>query len=450
MNGKVLQRAGLRNPQPRTISRLTLANSTAPDSPFTPDATPFFDRCEDGLMSLHFGGRMGLIDLFGWEVTDVWTKDLKFLTYVRPAFSEGSATSGHMSDPCADPNGYEFGAADMTISGFGCYGRKSPVREILKATKYCETDPIYRLDGTPVTNETEWDLAFATDVLAQDIYRHVITGNNNTAGQFDGLQQWINTGYDSAILDSMVVDWNGNDMDGAGGGTITFNGTNLTNGNTGLVDMLLAIYRRMKQRKSWSPQLARQGMREGDQVIAGPSFLLGCLLDQFTCWKVCTSTATDTYEARQFRETLNGGLFGAGKITLDGDTIHLFPYDWETIHGSSRGDLYFLTLQAGSVRCWQGEHLSATEAIRQLGEGGSGQGYFTLDGGRILAKTNVDNLCRETNVWLAPRLYCRAPWLQARIMEVECSPVLDPLSPDPLETSFYPVTSFVADKQVVG
>ena len=449
MKTNALQRREVLNPQPRTINRLTLANSTAPDSPFTPDATPFFDRCEDGLMSLHFGGRMGLVDLFGWQVTDVWTKDLKYLTYVRPAFSEGSATAGYLSDPCADPNGFEFGAADLTISGFGRYGRKGPVREIMKATRYCETDPIYRLDGTPVTNETEWDLAFATDVLAQDIYRHVITGNSSTPGQFDGLQRWIKTGYSSAILDSMVVDWNGNSMAGTGGGTVSFNGSNLA-ANPDLIDMILAIYRRMKQRIKWSPQLARQQMRAGDQVLVGPSFLLNCILDQFTCWKVCTSSATDTYEARQFRETLNGGLYGAGYITLDGDVIHLFPYDWETMHGSDRGDLYFLTLGVGSVRAWQGEHLSATAAIASLGGGADGQGYFTLDGGRLLGKTNVDNLCRETNVWMAPRLFCRAPWLQARIMEVECSPILNPLSPDPLESSFYPITSFAADRQVVG
>ena len=41
MKTNALQRREVLNPQPRTINRLTLANSTAPDSPFTPDATPF-------------------------------------------------------------------------------------------------------------------------------------------------------------------------------------------------------------------------------------------------------------------------------------------------------------------------------------------------------------------------------------------------------------------------
>lgn len=433
--------------------RLTLSAS-APDSPFVADATPFFDVCDDNLMSLHFGGRMGLLDLLSWNVTDVFEKRMKYLTWVRPAFSQGAATAGHLSDPCADPNGFEFGAADLTLTGFGRYGRSGPTREILKPTRFCEQSPRYRLDGTPVTSEFEWDLAFAMDVLRQDLYRHLITGNDATAGQFDGLQQWINTGFDgSGMLDSMVIDWNGNNLDGTGGGAITLNGTALST-SPDLVDMLLAIYRRFKQRIMWSPMLATQNMREGDQVLVLPTFLAECLLDKYTCWSVCegrqyNEANLQTFEARQFRTSLLGGLFGAGKITLDGDVIHLFAYDWETMHGAHRGDMYFLTLSAGAMRIWQGEHLSAAAAAAEMRNEGHAQ-YFSTDGGRVIGTTDVDNLCRQTKIWIRPRLWCVAPWLQARIMEVECTPVLDPLSPDPLETSFFPATSFAADLAVTG
>lgn len=432
------------------VQRLSMS-SGAPDSPFVADSTPFFARCEDEIMSLHFGGRLGLLDLLNWQTTDVYLRTWKFITYVRPAYSSnagaGTPTVGYLSDPCADPNGAEFGTAEISVEGFGRYGRAAPVRDLFKPTRYCETDPRYRLDGTPVTSEAEWDLAFATDALLQDIFRHLVTGNKTTAGQFDGLQRWIKTGYDSPMLDSTVVDWKGNNMDAAGGGTITVNGANSTPGN--LVNMLLAIWRRFKQRMQWSPMLATQRMAGVSAVLVLPTFLIDCLLDAFTCWSVCTSNTTkDSYEARQFRNGLLGGRFGHGYITLDGDRIDLMAYDWETMHGTQRGDIYFLTTNVGNVRLWQGEHLDGRVVLQEL-QGGN-QGYFVRDGGRILGKENVDNLCRQIFVWMRPRIMTRAPWLQARIMNVECGPVLPVISPDPLESSFYPVTSFVPSMATTG
>jgi hypothetical protein len=74
--------------------------------------------------------------------------------------------------------------------------------------------------------------------------------------------------------------------------------------------------------------------------------------------------------------------------------------------------------------------------------------YFSTDGGRIIGTTEVDNLCYKTKAWIRPRLVNRAPWLQARIMNVQCSRILDPLSPDPLESSWYPLTSFGGDQRL--
>jgi hypothetical protein len=74
--------------------------------------------------------------------------------------------------------------------------------------------------------------------------------------------------------------------------------------------------------------------------------------------------------------------------------------------------------------------------------------YFSTDGGRIIGVVEADNLCYMTKAWIRPRLVNRAPWLQARIMNVECAAILDPLSPDPLDTSWYPVTSFGGDRRV--
>lgn len=431
------------------VQRLTLSTSV-PDSPWIADSTPFFARCEDELMSLHYGGRAGIIDLFNWNVSDTYLQTFNFVTYNRPAYADGNPTAGHLADPCADPNSFDFGTSQITLEGFGRYGRMGPVREIMHPTRYCSTDPRYRLDGTPVTSEFEWDMAFIMDVLMQDLFRHIITGNAATPGQFDGLQQWINTGYDSPMLDSMVVDWAGNSIDGTGGGTKTLNSVAIPVG-THLINLLLAVVRRFRQRIMWSPMLSPERQSGTDIVLVMPTFLAECLLDAFTCWSVCEGGEYNpvnlmTYEARNFRDSLNGGRYGGGFIRLDGQVIDIYPYDWETIHGTNRGDIYILTRSVGNQQLWEGQHLSAQAALNEVREAPA---YFSTDGGRILGTTEFDNLCRQTKLWIRPRLVNRAPWLQARIMNVECAGILDPLSPDPVATSWYPVTSFGAEQKLV-
>ena len=437
---------------PETIERLSLSSS-APDTPFIADSTPFFDRCEDELITLSYGGRAGILDLFNWRTSDVFTKTFNYITYVRPNYVTGNPTAGHLADPCADPNSFEYGTAKITLEGFGRYGRMGPVREILAPTVYCDTDPRYRLDGSPITSEFEWDMNFIMDVLLQDLYRDIIVGNSSTAGKFDGLQQWINTDYDTELLNSTVVNWAGNDLSGAGGGSITYNGSAMTP-KPNLISLLLNIFRRFRQRIKWSPALANQEINGRNMVLVAPTFLCECILDFFTCWSVCEGGQYNpvnlmTYEARNFRDSLNGGRFGGGFIRLDGQVIDLYPYDWETISGDSRGDIYFLTLSVGNQQLWEGEHLDANAAAGRMVSQGHNQ-YFSTDGGRIIGTSDVDNLCIQTKVWIRPRLVNRAPWLQARIMNVECAPMLTPLSPDPLATSFFPHTSFVGEMRTVA
>lgn len=451
MPPKSLQQRLRNGSNPNRVQRLTVTTGV-PDTPWIADATPFFARCENELMTLSYGGRMSLMDLFNWSVSDTFLKTFNFLTYNRPAYSALNVASvGHIADPCADPNGIDYGTSQITLSDFGRYGRMGPTRDILKATRYCETDPKYRLDGSLITSEFEWDLRFILDTQMQDLYRAVITGNGATPGQFDGLQQWINTGYDSSMLDSYVVEWGGNDMDGTGGGAMSVNGTTIPPG-TQLIRLLIELRRYFQQRISWSPMLATAGA--ANYVLVMPTFLAGCLLDAFTCYNVCPGglynpTNLMTYEARNFRDSLNGGRYGAGSITLDGAVIDIFPYDWNTMHGSDRGDIYFLTLSVGSQQLWEGETLDAGAAAAEMQREGHNQ-YFSTDGGRVIGVTEVDNLCRTTKAWIRPRIYTRAPWLQARIMNVECdNNVLPLIGPDPT-SSFYPLTSFAEDQRLVA
>ena len=150
----------------------------------------FFDRCTDELMSLHFTGMLPLLDWMGFDVTDECVKVVEFMTFNR----HYQSSSGHIADPCADPNSMEQGSAKITVEEFGRYGRIGPVRDVYKPMKYCKTDPIRRLDGTVVTSELEWDMFYATDGILGDLATDLILGNAVTAGQFDGLQRWHRPG----------------------------------------------------------------------------------------------------------------------------------------------------------------------------------------------------------------------------------------------------------------
>lgn len=409
----------------------------------------YFDMCADEILSLTYRGTLGLLDWLGWNVTENCLRSVEFITYRRPEQSQGSDTPGWQADPCGEPYSWEFGTRKLTVEDFGRITRAGPTRTVMQPKYYCRDQPRYRLDGTLVNSEQEWDMLFTTDQILDDMRHLVITGNAATPGQFDGLQQWVSNAH-GGPLNGWVVDWNGNPMTGGAG--ITVNGAPIA-ATFDLVQVLLAVFRRIMQRKMWNPQFGGAPIRLGDMVIALPTFARDCLLDFYTCWSVCSGNMEllMSYEARAFRDNLVSAtnplnLYGNGYITLDGVPIPLINYDWELINGPTRFDMYFLTGQVGGRRIWEGEFLSADTALANFGAmlpGGQAPGsYFSLDGGRMLGKTDVENECYKVKLWHHPRLFCLAPWMQIRFEDVACHSPVDPLSPDPADTSFYPETSF--------
>jgi hypothetical protein len=155
-------------------------------------------------------------------------------------------------------------------------------------------------------------------------------------------------------------------------------------------------------------------------IMVLPTDIIQCLLDFYTCWSVCDGSqynevALQSYEARNFRNGLLGGLFGHGQITLDGQIIPLLGYDWDLIKGPKTGDIYFLTGSVGNFRIWEGEHLSASVTVAENPEAG----YFESDGGRMIWRIDTENLCRTMKGWIMPRLFNKAPWSQVRFMNVQ-------------------------------
>lgn len=407
-----------------------------------------FDMCADeDLMSLHFHGAEPFLDWLGWVATDLCVIHREFLAWVRPEQAAGACTEGYLADPCDDPNTVEWGKCDFRLTDFGRIRREGPVRDVTKNdVRYCERQPRYRLDGTPVGDTREYDARLITEVIIQDLRRYIVTGTTLTGGLFDGIQRLVRDGYTNVdgsacqMMDSYVVNWNSNAM--AGGAGITVNGAAIA-ATWNIVDVLLSIYRRIRQRIRWSPVLGAQRLNVGDIVLVMPDFLAQCLLDFYTCWRVCdgsqyNETVLQTYEARTFRTQLMGGMFGAGRIWLDGFEIPIIPYDWEMINGPTRGDMYLLTGGIGNVRVFNGEYNNMTNVPANYPE----DAYWYTDGGRLLGWLDGQHTCQKQLLEMQPRLLCWAPWAQARFQNVACQTVLDPLSPDPCDTSFFPMESW--------
>lgn len=381
---------------------------------------PLFDVCSDSsLMSLSFEGTAPFLDWIGWQKTDVCMIKKNFLNFVRADKTiGGTASQGWLADPCADPNSYEVDYCDFVLTDFARLRRKSPTRDITKVgIRYCDIQPRYRLDGSPINNMREYDLRLATEVLMQDLKTMVIEGNKSTSGQFDGLELLIKTGYtdsdgtDCPAMDSIIIDMNNNSLSGGNG--VTWNGASVAS-TYGYIDLLQAAFRRIRHRIRMAPALASQKLAVGDIVLVIPDDFAPSVLNAFTCWSVCDGDmmSLNTLEARRFRDSLMGGMYGAGSITLDGFTIPLMPYDYGLINSGQTFDSYLLTGAVGNMKLIQGQFndLAIAQSLR-------GDKFGATDGGRLLTWPEDEHTCEIQVVEMQPRMLCWAPWAQVRVQD---------------------------------
>jgi hypothetical protein len=186
-----------------------------------------FDLCTDAdLMSLSYQGADPFLDWLTWRANLECNIRKSFISYVAAnGEAAGSGSSGRMSNPCADPNGTEFGKCEFLLHDFGRFGREAPVRDLTQNKEiYCATQPRYRLDGTLINDTREFNMLMATAVIIQDLRREVITGTRSGGG-FNGLQVLLDSSYHDPdgnpchLMNSNVINWAGNPM--AGGAGIT-------------------------------------------------------------------------------------------------------------------------------------------------------------------------------------------------------------------------------------
>lgn len=400
---------------------------------------PLFDICSDSaLMSLSFEGSSPFLDWIGWERTDVCMIKKNFINFVRAeATGGGEKSPGWLADPCADANSFEVDYCDFTLTDFARLRRESEVRDVTKSgLRYCEIQPRYRLDGSPITNQREYDFRMATEVLLQDLKPMIIEGNKATAGQFSGLELLVKTGYTDSdgslcpAMDSIVINFNNNDLDGGNG--ITWNGQAVAN-TYGYIDLLQAAFRRIRHRIRMAPALAAQRLRVGDVVLLLPEDFATCVLDVFNCWSFCGGdySLLDTKEARLNRQDLNTGAFGAGHIVLDGVEIPIMPYDWGLINSGQTFDSYLLTGAVGNQKLIQGQYNDLSIAASDQPDK-----FVATDGGRLLNWSRTYNTCDVQVVEMQPRLLLWAPWAQARIMNAVCAMPGGVISADPWNDYF--------------
>jgi hypothetical protein len=172
-------------------------------------------------------------------------------------------------------------------------------------------------------------------------------------------------------------------------------------------------------------------------ILVMPSSFITCLLDAYTCWSVCAGdfSLMMSFEARRFRDALNGGLYGAGQITIEGVTIPIMPFDYNLINSGNTFDAYLLTRGVGNRRWLYGQYNNMNlVAAKMAGEGE----FMSIDGGRVLTWNVHDHTCEERVAEMQPRLVLEAPWAQVRIADVSCDVIGGPLSTDPWDLEYFP------------
>lgn len=380
----------------------------------------------------------GLLRWLNWSKNNFVSRPVKMISYVGPdGTAAHNVSAGWLADDCEPPNSVEFGKCEIDFLK-GMYGRcGQDISAITLGERYCDAEPILRIDGTQVNNDAEWQISLASMVLRDDISEGLITGNSSTDGQFNGLEQLVDDDYVDyrtqlrcSQADSIVIDWNNAGVDG-------------------LIGVIAEIVARIRMRAR-----GIGGVNPSDMVLMTTSFLRDCIVDLYACEQPCgdgsagnpiTVIASDAIANRN--RYLTGGQYGDGFISVNGVPLSFLVNDWIPFASCPGGgansfasDIYILTRRVGPRQVLFGEYQDMTQASEVLNRVFGG-GHGVTDGGRFIVYGRKDELCFNQCIITRPGLVVTAPWAQARIANVCCSvDAITPLSPDPDSTYFLDYT----------
>ncbi len=434
------------NNVPQPVHQLTLSGTATPYG-----CCGVFDLCgSDDIISLSLANFDPFLDWIGWELTDLCVIEQNFVDRVLPS---EETRQGWLADPCEDPNSINWGAVAFRIEDFARLRRQAPTQDVTKNhLRLCERQPRYRLDGSRVTDDLEWNMIMNTQVMLQDLMLMVVNGNSGTAGQFDGLEQLVSVGYTdykgrrATSMDSTVIDWNNNGLEGGAGITYTDSrGTQAVTATATLPDVIRSAIRTVKFRIKNSG-LGMNRLQTGDVAIVCTSEMAEAILDQFTCWSVCeggqfNEANLNILEARAFRNEISGGSVSAngntisveGFVNFHGLSIPVIAYDWGLQDGSY-SDIYILTHAVGGRKVMMGQWNDMSQVSVRYSNASK---FFVSDGGRTLNWFEDDHTCVAPVTEIQPRLVSWAPWSNVKITNVLANTPGGAITGDPLNTSFF-------------
>jgi len=347
----------------------------------------------------------------GWQQNNDCYQFVKTITWIGQEGTAAHNVESAAGGACDTPPSVEWGTCEYLLQKGLLRQCGQPIEITVVGERYCDKQPLYTWDGQRINNDLDWQAIMAGIVLQNEIDRLAVVGNHSVTGEFDGLEQLVNTGYvdvhtaqPCTPIDSIVSDWGSTVMSAA------------------LITRIIAYIRRIRQRAA-----SRGGIRPEDMVIMMPSFLRDCFMTQWACYGICSEDADSTsrWETRDRDEKYRGGgLYGDGYITVDGVDVSLLTNDWIPWTSSAPNlcsDIYILTRRIGNLPIlylqWQDMNQGVAEMTRQAGY----THFTTSDGGRFIHWVKTDELCIQVCLAIKPALFLMAPWAQARIDNVCCA-----------------------------
>lgn len=438
MPGQELQTVG---DYKKSLAALKEANLT-PNTTTMYGCTGLFSLCgPDEIIGLSLTDDK-LIAWMGFRSNNVCEQFIKFVTYMDVAGTAAGTASSSAGRACDDPPLTEKGTFEIFLGDKGLLRLAGQPIELTKiGERKCDKTPTYTLplpgapNGVRIDNDLDLEAIVTAEAIKNEISRYLITGDHSVTGQFDGLQALVNTGYTdvrtgttNSGIDSMVVNWASDNMDGS------------VNGNGNIIGYVRDVVRRIRRRVRMA---GRGDLAVGDMVLVMPTHLRDAFLDAWACWGLCLPSQynelfRDNLATREFRDKFNGGLYGDGYITVDGVPVPIIAHDWLGLTqsgGNFVSDIYVLTRRMGSTPVLYGQYHPMTDAVAVAREYGAAQ-YRTLQGDRFIQFVKWDNLCVQTAMAIKPNIYLSAPWAQARIQNVGANPTFDPISDNPQSTYF--------------
>lgn len=423
-----------------------------------------FDPCEPGDVWGLQVETNGLMNWLGWRPNRFASRRVSFIPWWGPAgTSQGNAETMAVG-PCEDPPSWEYGKCGYELCHNSWYSVSGETVDphTLALSDRCETTPRYRLNGVVIDDDLEWQLNGAFSVLNQAINYGIIHGSHINPHEMNGLESIIRAGYTDRdgqpcpAVDSILVDWGNDDLDGE------------VNGFGNFFDYLDEVVDEIEYRAQ-----NMGGIREQDMIILTSRHMGKALLNKFACYSVCgvtdTNDSTDQAmraELNRYRQSLNGGPLydgtqAIGYISLKGGRrIPIIVHDTLTVgQGSGKycSDIYLLTRRIGNADVMYGEYMDLRVAVSAVARRMPMINWATDPIGRFIQSVKYDNFCSQLLVGTSPEIYIAAPWAQARFYDVCAEKKRQPIVGDPYQPTFhytkgamYPAQAFNRDCDDTG